>query len=293
MTGPTGLLEIGIGSYSYRYAVGVDGFRPDRPMDVQGFLREAGRLGLRRIQLCENLQYVGLSAAELSEVGGSARELGIVIEVGMRDLSRDNLARHLEIAERLSAPFLRVVLGKPSPYKEPEPEPLVEESIRVLSDAVPTLRRLGIKVGIENHFDLCPEDIVRVADAVNDPSVGLVFDTTNSLGFVRSPEETLRVMGPRLFSVHLKDYVVQKVEAGYLVRGVVLGEGWLDVDGILREALRFNPEIPIVLEMTIRREPEMDIGETLRWERIAIERSLSALRAVTRKLAEAKEAAKP
>lgn len=287
--------EIGIGSYCYRYAIGVDGFRPAAPMDLHSFMKEAVRLGLSRVQLCENLDYTSRNDSEFAELGRLAREAGIVIEVGMRDLSRDNFARHLELADRLSAPFLRVVLGKPSLYREPEPEALVETSVRVLADAVPAMRRMGILVGIENHFDLCPEDIARVVEQVNEPCVGLVFDTTNSLGFVRSPEETLRIMGPRLLSVHLKDYVIQKVEAGYLIRGVVLGEGWLNLDGILREAVEYNPSISIVLEMSIRREPDMDMAKTLEWERDAIERSLKALRSATRRLVQTqpKEAPTP
>ena len=94
--------QIGIGSYAYRYAIGFKNFTPPNPMTVFDFLDEAHRLGLDGVQLCENLSYSNFTAKEFREIKSLAHELGLFIELGMRDLSKENLYKHLEIADILS-----------------------------------------------------------------------------------------------------------------------------------------------------------------------------------------------
>ena len=99
--------SIGIGSYAYRYAIGFNGFTPARPMNIFDFLTSAHQLGLNRVQLCENLAYADLPESTLREARDMARELNLAIEVGMRDLTREHLDTHLQIADLLDSRFLR------------------------------------------------------------------------------------------------------------------------------------------------------------------------------------------
>lgn len=269
---------IGIGSYAYRYAIGFQNFTPQTPMTIFDFLSDTQRLGLDRVQLCENLSYADFPASTLCEVKAMADELGLSIEVGMRDLTQENLDKHLEIADLLSSRFLRVVLGENRAYKDDNPHALTQRTISVLEGALNDLRRSGTVVGIENHFDVATEYLVKIAETIADEHIGLIFDTTNCLGFIIRPEEALKMIGPYLVSVHVKDYVVHKVEAGYLIRGAILGEGWLPLEDILRSVLSYNPAVSLILEMTIRREPEQGIEEVIAWEKQAIQHSVKVLR---------------
>lgn len=61
------------------------------------------------------------------------------------------------------------------------------------------------------------------------------------------------------------------MEAGHLVAGAVLGDGELEIPGILQSCDR------IVLEMTIRRSPEESIEDVLQWEQHAVVASASRL----------------
>jgi L-ribulose-5-phosphate 3-epimerase UlaE len=85
-------------------------------------------------------------------------------------------------------------------------------------------------------------------------------------------------MGPRVVSVHLKDYVLQKVEAGYLMRGAVLGEGRLGMDRYLRLIHELAPEATLILEMTIRRNEKARQAQIIAWEKESIATSLRNLR---------------
>ena len=270
--------RLGIGSFAFRYAIGTADFEPDTPMTASAFVAEAARLGLDGVQLCENLGYAELPDSELSALADQARELGLFLELGMRDLTAANLERHLEIAEIASSALLRIVVGPNQPLPPGEPVRLRERAVALLTEALPRCRQLGLTVGLENHFDLPPRELLRLVEEIDDDSVGVIFDTTNSIGFIERPEESLAILQSKLLSVHLKDYEIRKVEAGYLMSGTRLGEGRLDVEGILRSALAANPAASVILELTIRRAESLTPGEVLAAERSAVADSAATLR---------------
>ena len=273
--------RIGLGSFAYRYAVGCEGFRPSQPMSTLDFLAAAHRMGFESVQLCENLNYAKLSPDELLRVNEKAAQLGLFVELGMRDLTLENISYHLDLAELLSSSFLRVVLGKNRPTPEENPKALIDLSIQTLKAVLPRCQRQGVLIGIENHFDLCTNDLLTIVQAVNDPRVGMILDTTNCLGFVERPEETLKALSPYLLSIHLKDYLLKKVEAGYLITGTVLGEGWLDAAGLLQQLCNLpRPLLSIVIELTIRRGEQQTPEVVLTSEQAAIEKSLAFLRGI-------------
>jgi sugar phosphate isomerase/epimerase len=272
--------RVGLGSFAYRYAIGFGDVQPPHPMSVLDFVDAAHRLGFEGVQLCENLDYASLGKAELLAVKERADELGLFIEVGMRDATVANLKHHLEIAELLSARLLRVVLGQNRPFPEEAPEKLVMESIENLRAVLPIAKRIGVSIGIENHFDLPSADLVRIVRALNDPGVGMILDTTNGLGFMERPEETLEALKPYLLSLHLKDYVISKVEAGYFVTGATLGAGRLNTAAVLGQAIAANPNLSLIIELTIRRQEKQALQETLRSEEQAIKDSLEYLQSL-------------
>jgi sugar phosphate isomerase/epimerase len=270
-------VRIGLGSYSYRYNAGFDGFRPEEPMTVVKLLEEAHKLGYHGIQLCENMRVSYLSNEELAEIKQKAQELGLFIEVGMNDLSAANLTKNLHLVELLSSKYLRIVLGATKIYPEKERDRFRENAARVLKDALPQIRALGIIVGIENHFDLPSLDLVRLIEETDDESIGLIFDSTNCLGFIERPEKILELFGPRLVGIHIKDYEIFKISGGYRIAGVCLGEGLLDVAGILKKAMDYNFSLSITLEMPIHHIEGQGIEDITAWERIAVERSTKYL----------------
>lgn len=271
--------RLGIGSFAFRYAIGFNGFTPPEPMTVIDFLVEARRLGFEGVQLCENLRFSHCSRDELITIKEKAQELGLFIEIGMRNITEENLSKHLNIAEILSSRFLRVVLG--AEFKpEENPAILEEKTIKRLQNILPHCKQAGIEIGIENHFDLPIDSLVRIAETLNDEHVGLILDTTNCLGFIEQPKKTLQIFQPYLRSIHLKDYTVSKVEAGYLITGAPLGEGWLHPEELLQEALQHNPDISIILEMTIRRREGQKVEDIITWEKDAIEKSAKYLKTI-------------
>jgi len=274
--------KIGLGRFAFRYAIGNEGFKHENHMNPMDFLIEAYKMGFECVQLCENLEYSKLNKEQLVELKEKADEFGIIIEIGMKGLTRENLSRHLEISRYLSSDFLRIVLGNSSEFSKDDEEKrtLIVQYTKMLREVKPYCEKYKLRIGIENHFDLTSEELVKLVDEIDSPLIGFVFDTTNALGFIEQPEVTLDKFKKRLFSVHLKDYQVKKVDAGYFITGAVLGEGLLDVPRIIGNVLNYNPEASIIIEMSRKKDESKTINEVLQWEKEGIKRSLLNLQKI-------------
>jgi len=273
--------KVGLGSFAYRYAIGIKNFWPEEPMDAIGFMEAAYRLGYDGVQLCENLCYAELRDEELEAIAREAKRMGLFVELGLSGLTDKNLARHLEIASITGAPMIRVVVG----------ENEASEAVKTIRTALPQLRKKNIILGLENHFDLSIDELVHVVEEIDEAHVGLIFDTTNGLGFLEKPEDSIAKAQPYLVSLHIKDYIIRKVEAGYFITGTVLGEGALDVPAILQAALAAPGLRSLTLEMTIKRDEGKDPQEIVEWEEMAIRKSSAKLQEIVDKFTanEAKE----
>ena len=252
--------RVGIGSFAYRYAIGFRGFHPGRPMSLDDFLETAAHGGWEGVQLCENLGYADLSDADLAAAAAHAKRLQLAVEIGLNGLTGQNLGRHLEIAEIFGSDLIRVVVGKTG----------VEESVKILRPALQRLRSQGIRLGLENHFDLTLDQLINIVRQLDNEQVGIVFDTTNGLGFLEKPEEAVAKTQPYLVSMHIKDYTVRKVEAGYFVTGAVLGKGRLDVSAVLRRAAGAPHLDSIVLEMTVKRDETASVDAVIHREQAMV-----------------------
>ena len=250
----------GIGSFAYRYAIGFRGFHPGRPMSLADFLETAAHGGWDGVQLCENLGYADLSDADLAAAAAQAKRLQLAVEIGLNGLTGQNLDRHLEIAEIFGSDLIRVVVGATG----------VEESLKILRPALQRLRSQGIRLGLENHFDLTLDQLTDIVRQLDSEQVGIIFDTTNGLGFLEKPEEAMAKAQPYLISMHIKDYTVRKVEAGYYVTGAVLGKGRLDVPAVLRCAAGAPNLGSIILEMTVKRDETASSDAVIDREQAAV-----------------------
>lgn len=252
--------KVGIGSFAYRYAIGSRGFDPGKPMSISDFLDTAARDGWEGVQLCENLGYANRSDADLAAVAAQADRLQLFVEIGFKGLTDKNLGRHLDIAEMFGSDLIRVVVGDTG----------AEETLKILTSALPRLRSQGITLGLENYFDLTMDQLLRIVRQLGEERVGIIFDTTNGLGFLEKPQEQIVRAEPYLVSMHIKDYTIRKVEAGYFVTGAVLGKGMLDLPAVLRCAAGAPNLHSIILEMTVKRNETAPVEAVIHREQEAV-----------------------
>ena len=269
--------NIGLGSFAFRYAIGTKEFQPPHPMDAFGFMEKAHQMGYRRIQLCENLNVKAYAKKDILRLRDISKDLGMTLEIGLRKLDEENLSRHVEIANLAGAVFIRAVSHDHDNLSRREQEEVVTAVTAILKQWAPRLKDNGLSLGLENHFDLATRDLVRIAAETGSASIGLVFDTTNSLGFLEKPEKTLKTMLDYVLSVHLKDYFIQKGETGYEILGTVLGEGALDTKAVFSMLSGRLPDLPIIIESAARRNFGDTPEQVLQWEEDIIRRNTRSM----------------
>jgi hexulose-6-phosphate isomerase len=110
-----------------------------------------------------------------------------------------------------------------------------QEEIR---KAVPLAEELGVKIAIENvwnHFLLSPLEAARYVDEFHSPAVGWHFDVGNILNY-GWPEQWIRILGPRIQKLHIKEFSREKRDKQGLWKGfdVPLLEGDNDWPAVMK-----------------------------------------------------------
>ena len=120
--------------------------------------------------------------------------------------------------------------------------------------AEPILRKYRIRLGIENHKGWRSVEQAAWLKRVSSEWVGVHFDFGNNLSLCEDPLDTLGHLLPYAVACHMKDMAVEPYEDGFLLSEVPLGEGFLDIKGMVATLRTKDPNIPLNLEM-ITRDP--------------------------------------
>ncbi|MDQ6678098.1 MAG: sugar phosphate isomerase/epimerase [Acidobacteriota bacterium] len=74
--------------------------------------------------------------------------------------------------------------------------------------AIPLARELGVRIAIENVWNLfllSPLEAARYVDEFDSPSIGWHFDVGNVINY-GFPEQWIRILGKRIVKLHIKEY---------------------------------------------------------------------------------------
>jgi 3-oxoisoapionate decarboxylase len=266
-------VRLGIGSYTYGWSVGVPGYPPPpRPLTAAGLLNRAAELGVRVVQIADNLPLDRLGADELDSLARDAGRLGIDLEVGTRGIGPDLLRRYAEIAARLRSPILRTLIDTPDHRPDPD------EVVAALRAALPDLERLGICLAIENHDRFRADILADILAQVGSPRVGICLDTANSIGCVENLDTLADVLGARIVNLHLKDHCIFRPphHNGFVVEGRPAGRGQLDVPRLLRLVREIGRDPNVIVELWT--PPEATPAETVAKEEAWARESVGYLR---------------
>jgi len=120
--------------------------------------------------------------------------------------------------------------------------------------AEPTLAKYKVKLALENHKGWRSVEHAAWMKQLSSPWVGVLFDFGNNISLCEHPEETMNNLMPYIFSAHIKDMSVEPYEDGFLLSEVLLGDGLLDLKGMVAALRKRDPDMMFNLEM-ITREP--------------------------------------
>ena len=265
-------MRLGIGSYTFTWAVGVPGHTPPRPLSALDLLDRAHQLGVQIVQFCDNLPLVLIDARDLDALEDRARSLQLAIELGTRGLAPQNLRANLRLAVRLGSPFLRLVLDSHGD------EPGAEEAVSRLKPFMPEFADAGVKLALENHDRFPVRTLAWMVEQLGADQTGICLDTVNSFGALEGPEQVINVLGPYVVNVHVKDFTVQRVshQMGFTVEGCAAGRGRLDVPWLLERLRTHGRDVNAILELWT--PPAASLEATIARETAWAEESIAWLR---------------
>jgi sugar phosphate isomerase/epimerase len=262
-------MRLGISSFTYNWAVGVRGHAPERPLSVFDLLRKAEDLGVRVLQIGDNLPLDRLSAAELRDISFRAADMGIAIEAGTRGIQWDHLVGYIGIARTLGSHILRTVIDTADDL------PDEEEVIRRLRQIAQELDRAAVSLAVENHDRFQVSTLAGMVERAGSPRIGICLDTTNSFGAGEDPRRAVELLAPMALNVHVKDYVARRMDhtMGMLIEGRPAGQGQLDIPWLIGEIQSRGRDPNVILELWTG--PEASLAETIekenRWARESVE----------------------
>lgn len=224
-------LEIGIGSYTYTWAIGVSGYEAEAPMTAFELIAKASELDVTVVQFADNIPLDSFSDEKLLEMLQFAKRKSIKLEVGSKGLTPECLKRYIAIAQTLHSGILRFVID------ENDYQPSPEQVVNIIRPFIPALEVANLCLALENHDRLKAVEFVQIIKACNSPYVGICLDTVNSLGIPEGTSEVIRELLPYTVNLHVKDFIIERLEhkMGFKVEGVPAGKGKLNIPFLMQE----------------------------------------------------------
>ncbi len=135
------------------------------------------------------------------------------------------------------------------PWKE-----MVDRIHRSGELAEPILHKYQMKLGFENHKGYRSAEQAAWLKHVSSEYLGVCYDFGNNLSLCETPDQSLKTLLPYIFYSHIKDMGLQEYEDGFLLSEVVMGDGALDLKGMVQTLRQKDPNHIFLLEM-ITRDP--------------------------------------
>lgn len=200
---------------------GFEGVEPMGAMDQDEVVRAMEATGLKAASVCCHSHW----AKPLSDPNPAVREAGLEgLRISLRDAKRYGAGSVL---------FVPAVVNKSISYADAYTRCQAE-----IRKVVPLAEELGVCISIENvwnQFLLSPLEAARFIDEFKSPMVGWHFDIGNVINY-GWPEQWVRILGPRIRRLHIKEFSRQRRDKEGLWKGfdVKFTEGDNDWPSIMK-----------------------------------------------------------
>jgi sugar phosphate isomerase/epimerase len=202
-------------------------------------------LGLTEMEFCAVHFKPDASDKDFAKVKEALAASGIKVPAfGVEGFGKDEAAnrKKFEFAKALG---IEILSADPSPDSFDNLDKLCEE--------------FKIKIAIHNHGPKASYD--KVADTLkavegHSPLIGACVDTGHSIRSGEKPHDVIKALGPRVHSLHLKDWKQGGEEQ-------IIGKGDLDLAAVVRELKAIKFAGPIMMEyenMEDNPVPDMKTG---------------------------------
>jgi sugar phosphate isomerase/epimerase len=231
---PSNRLKLGIQLYSLR------GFPVDKA------LQHAKELGFEQVELFSGALPLDASEEQIAAMKARVAELEMTISAhGVNPFGKDAAAnrRTFQFAKALG---IRNISADPSPDSFDNLDDLVQE--------------FDIRIAIHNHGPRHrynkAVDVVQAIEG-RDERIGACADLGHFIRSGEKPVEVIRLLKGRLYGIHLKDFAEMTEKS----KGVILGQGHLDVRAVFEALLRVSFPADGALSLEYEENPQDPIAD--------------------------------
>ena len=251
------VMQMGIGTYTYGWAVGSADPHLATPLNETGLIERALSFGVGLIQIGDNLPLHNFSPHRLSSLKQALEFHRLGVEVGAKKLTEQQLTAYIRICHFLGARLLRFVID------DEEYEPSLTQVEKLISQFVPLLEEHGITLAIENHDRFKAKQLGAIIGSFHSSHVGVCLDSVNSLGAAEGLETVIRYLAPHTVNLHIKDFGILRLphKQGFIVEGRIAGTGMLDIPGLISVLKQYGRCSSCILEQWV--PPEQDMHQTV------------------------------
>jgi 3-oxoisoapionate decarboxylase len=205
---------------------------------------------------------LGKDPAAARRLRAAAEKHGMYVEGSVRtpkdraDVER--FAAEIQTAREAGAAVVRTVMLGGRRYEvfrtARDYATFAEQAVASLRLAEPVMARHKVTLAVETHKDFRTGELIDLIKALSSEHVGICVDTGNNIALLEHPTETVERLAPWAICCHLKDMAVEPAADGFLLAEVPLGDGFLDLAGMVATLRKARPAIRFNLEM-ITRDP--------------------------------------
>ena len=234
-------MKIGVCAWSFSDAHHRAGVRPD-PHQPEDLLQMALEYDLAAVEVAaDSLRSFGASDATRFMAKAQENNVVIVADTGGCE-APDEIGDRVAEAVAVAAPFgvrtirttiSRCLEGDRSRFGYRGWKDHLGALVEPLARAAKLAGESGISIGVENHQDICSEELVWLCEAVGSPHFGVVMDIGNAFAVGEHPAGFATRIMPFLKHVHLKDYMAHASPSGWRLVRCALGEGVVDFVDVL------------------------------------------------------------
>ena len=234
-------MNTGLSTYAFTWR-GSE--RMASPMTLIDMMDETVALGGGVFQICDYPTIEAYSDAELAKLAAQAAQRDLTLELGTRGIGPTRLTRYLNIAARLDVRVLR------SMFNDAETRPSPDQAEAWLRAVIPRLERQNVTLALETYEQVPVDTLVATVAALDTPFVGICLDPGNCVAALEMPASVIERTAPYVKNLHIKDFQFTRADGwvGFRLLGCPLGDGLLDLDGMLARVAPRERDINCIVE---------------------------------------------
>lgn len=234
-------MGIGLSTYSFFWRHSE---RVSNPLDLPAMLVETAKTGVDTFQICDFPAIETLSEAELLELRALADRLGLRLELGVRGVRADALARYLRLAIPLGVTLVRSMIYTSDDH------PSIDAARSELLVAMPGFEAAGVTLALETYEQVSTSELVDLIESVASPNLGICLDVANVIARLEDQVSVIDRVAPFVKNLHSKDFQFVRADGlvGFALVGAELGEGLLDLDHLFDTVRPFERGVSVIVE---------------------------------------------